>query len=69
MTETYCYTTREEYANRLREYRLVRGMSQPEVADELGVHYKTVGNWELGNHLPTDPSCVKIESLLDGETA
>lgn len=33
----------------LRSYRETQGLSQAELARQLGVHYSTVSRWEAGN--------------------
>ena len=35
--------------NRLKELRKSKGMTQQELADVVGVHYRTLQNWENGN--------------------
>ena len=39
-------------ANRMRELRDERGLKRRWVAEQLGVHYNTMKNWELGKARP-----------------
>ena len=34
----------------LRERRSALGLTQPELADALGIHRVTISNWERGHH-------------------
>ena len=36
------------FAERLKRYRREKGMTQQELADELGVSNKTISRWESG---------------------
>lgn len=38
--------------NRVRELRVAAGMTQKELADQLGVTVPTVSKWELGQRTP-----------------
>lgn len=44
----------------LREYRKKTGLSQDEVAQKLGVHNTTYGNWELGKTEPGIETLIKL---------
>jgi transcriptional regulator with XRE-family HTH domain len=48
----------------LKRIRKENGMSQAELAKQLGVDIKTVGNWERGNTVPDAIQLVKCASLL-----
>ena len=41
------------FAERLKRYRREKGMTQQELADELGVSNKTISRWESGGGTPT----------------
>ena len=62
--------------NRLKQLRESKGMTQQELADVVGVHYRTLQNWENGNaqifpkkqKALADYFCVSIPYLLDYDT-
>lgn len=41
-----------DLANRLRSMREERGLKRDWVAKQIGVHYNTLKNWELGKFRP-----------------
>ena len=45
---------------RLREIRLKLGMSQREVGEIVGVAPNTVGKWERGVAMPSEPHIAKL---------
>lgn len=47
--------------NRLKELRQEKGLLQKELADILGVHYRTIQNWENGGDIKSD----KIKEVAD----
>lgn len=51
----------EEYtfAELLRQFRVREGMSQGNLADNLGVHRNTVGAWERGDYLPETTEMIR----------
>ncbi len=53
-------------AGRIRAYRLRRGVTQRDLADQLGVTQQSVARWEQGSP-PRRYMLRIIESLLDGE--
>ena len=42
----------DKVAKRIREARINKNMTQNRLADELGVSYQAVSNWERGNSMP-----------------
>jgi transcriptional regulator with XRE-family HTH domain len=53
-------------AGRIRAYRLTCGITQRELADQLGVTQQSVARWEQGSP-PRKYMLRIIESLLDGD--
>lgn len=47
----------------IKQARLVRGLTQMEVADMLRVHYQTIRNWEHGRTTPTFEEMQKLATL------
>lgn len=65
----------EEFSERLKRCRKEKGLTQQELADQLGVSNKTVSRWESGGGYPDVPLLVPLaralgvtaDDLLDGE--
>ena len=55
-------------SEKLREVRLSRGMSQVELAKQLGVTKQSVSNWENDNIQPSVDMLVKIALCLSVST-
>ena len=57
----------EEHAifSRLEEWRLERGLSRQELADEVSVHYQTIGYLERGEYSPSLALALQIAAVLD----
>lgn len=53
----------QEFAQRLRQYRKNKGMTQQELADQLGVSNKTVSRWESGSY-PDVTTMVALARVL-----
>lgn len=53
----------QEFAQRLRQYRKKKGMTQQELADQLGVSNKTVSRWESGSY-PDVTTLVALARVL-----
>jgi putative transcriptional regulator len=51
--------------NRVREQRLLRALSQAELAAALGVSRQTVISIESGRYLPSLPLAFRIAKLFD----
>jgi len=47
-----------------REIRRAAGLTQPQVATELGVHRVTLARWELGTRSPRGPLRLRYAKLL-----
>jgi DNA-binding XRE family transcriptional regulator len=43
----------EKLGDKIREYRRVHGITQKELAEQLGVDQTTLAGWERGKHKPT----------------
>ena len=54
----------ERVANRLEEARTQSGLSRQELADEVGVHYQTIGYIERGEYSPSLVLALRIASVL-----
>jgi transcriptional regulator with XRE-family HTH domain len=55
----------ETFSERLKTLRLGRGWSQEDLAARLDVSPGSVGNWEMGPHVPHPKTLKKIEALLE----
>lgn len=59
--------TKEEeglVANRVELLRTEAGMTRQELADEVGVHYQTIGYIERGEYSPSLVLALRIASVL-----
>lgn len=54
----------QEFAQRLRQYRKDKGLTQQELADQLGVSNKTVSRWESGSY-PDVTTLVALARALE----
>jgi len=54
--------------SRLRKWRENMGLGRAEVADELGVSYASVQNWESGNTTPRGQNRRKVQELMQKST-
>lgn len=50
--------------NRIRELRKGKGLSQTQLAEKLGVHRNTVGNWEDGTTEPKSSNLTDMAQLF-----
>ena len=55
----------EQIANRIEELRNAAGLSRQELADQVDVHYQTIGYIERGEYSPSLVLALKIASVLD----
>mgnify|MGYP002655214615 FL=1 len=54
----------ERVANRIEELRTHAGLSRQELADQVGVHYQTIGYIERGEYSPSLVLALRIASVL-----
>ena len=54
----------ERIANRIEELRLKAGLSRQELADQVGVHYQTIGYIERGEYSPSLVLALEISDVL-----
>ncbi len=52
-------------SNRVEPVRTSAGLSRQELADEVGVHYQTIGYIERGEYSPSLLLALKIAQALD----
>ena len=56
--------TEQEFGERLRRYRRDKGLTQQELADQIGVSNKTVSRWESGGGYPDVSMLVPLARAL-----
>lgn len=54
----------EQVANRIEDLRNAAGLSRQELADQVNVHYQTIGYIERGEYSPSLVLALKIASVL-----
>jgi DNA-binding XRE family transcriptional regulator len=54
----------ERVANRIEELRTQARLSRQELADQVGVHYQTIGYIERGEYSPSLVLALRIASVL-----
>ena len=54
----------ERVANRIEELRTQANLSRQELADQVGVHYQTIGYIERGEYSPSLVLALRIASVL-----
>lgn len=54
----------QHLASRLRELRARRGLTQDQVAQQLGCHESAVSRWESGSRFPTAEDLVALADLF-----
>lgn len=47
----------------LRNFRLTHGLSQPQLASQLGTTQPKISDWENGKHRPSRLSCKELDRL------
>jgi transcriptional regulator with XRE-family HTH domain len=50
--------------DRIREYRRVRGLSQKNLAEQIGIDPSTLAGWERAEHHPINAYVEKVKSIL-----
>lgn len=56
-------------AERIAELRAGLGLTQAEMADELGVRQQTVSEWETGRYLPRGASARMLGHLAESRSS
>lgn len=59
------HTLKHTIGKNILEQRLLRGLSQDELADLLGITRQSISKWELGTTLPTLEKMMELSHLLD----
>ena len=54
----------EQVSNRVEELRAIAGLSRQELADQVDVHYQTIGYIERGEYSPSLVLALKMASVL-----
>ena len=54
-----------QVASRIKEARMKQNMTQMNLADEMGVSYQAVSNWERGNSMPDISKLSELCRILD----
>ena len=54
----------ERVANRIEQLRTQASLSRQELADQVGVHYQTIGYIERGEYSPSLVLALKIAAVL-----
>lgn len=55
----------EEFASRLRKKMAVRGMSQKDLAEQIGRSHTTIGRYTMGKNIPDAFTLRQIADILD----
>ena len=56
-------------AERIAELRAELGLTQADMADELGVRQQTVSEWETGRYEPRGASARMLQHLAESKSA
>jgi DNA-binding XRE family transcriptional regulator len=54
----------DQVANRVEDFRTQSGLSRQELADQVGVHYQTIGYIERGEYSPSLVLALQIADVL-----
>ncbi|MDP2914331.1 MAG: helix-turn-helix transcriptional regulator [Candidatus Aminicenantes bacterium] len=49
-------------AERIKDFRRIRGLSRKKLAEQLGIDLSTLEGWETGKHKPTEKLLAKIKA-------
>lgn len=52
-------------SNRIREVRLLKGLTLEQLAEKVGVEHQTVQRWETGERSPSDKKLAVVAKALD----
>jgi DNA-binding XRE family transcriptional regulator len=55
----------DRVANRVEDFRTQAGLSRQELADQVGVHYQTIGYIERGEYSPSLVLALQIADVLE----
>jgi DNA-binding XRE family transcriptional regulator len=58
-------TDEDRVANRVEDFRTQSGLSRQELADQVGVHYQTIGYIERGEYSPSLVLALQIADVLE----
>lgn len=58
----------DELKNKIKEERLNKGLSQPELAKIMNVSKQTISNWENGNRMPDVLTLKKLADFFNVST-
>lgn len=53
------------YRFKLKEVRLIKGLTQQELADKLGIKQANISEYEIGSQKPSLDTFVKMGEILD----
>lgn len=55
----------QKYHRRITRLRKERNLSQMELADKLGIPFRTLNDWERGNTIPDLSTLLNMEDKFD----
>ncbi|WP_085522353.1 helix-turn-helix domain-containing protein [Tuberibacillus sp. Marseille-P3662] len=55
----------EQWGRRIRSFRKLKGFTQVELAEKLGISLSILGEIERGNRLPTDEQIQHVSGILN----
>ena len=62
--EEYEKDVKNKLGRTIRSLRLKHKMSQPKLAMKLGVHHKTISQWELGRAVPAEQNLIRLKGIF-----